>query len=201
MANVFAPSKNDPFSIFNEWFEEAKQAEPNNPNAMCLTTVSSSGCPSSRMVLMKEHDKHGFVFYTNSQSRKGRELSESPFVALCFYWKTLQKQIRIEGHIERVSQEMVENYFHSRHRGSQIASAASLQSQPLDDKQTYIDRFNELDKQYEGQDNIPCPEHWNGYRVIPSSIEFWVEGEHRMHDRFVFTKDAQGRWQSQRLYP
>lgn len=201
MTEIFDPSNRDPFQIFNEWFEQAMRHEPNNSNAMCLSTVSASGRPSSRMVLLKEHSPEGFVFYTNSNSRKGGELSENNFVAACFYWKSTGKQIRIEGHVDDVPRTMTENYFHSRGRGSQIASAASDQSQPLTDKQVYIDKFNKLDKQYEGQNEIPCPDHWNGYRIIPSSIEFWMEGEHRMHDRFVFVHGGQGNWQPQRLYP
>tara|TARA_B100001750_G_scaffold164789_1_gene133422 strand:- start:1044 stop:1649 length:606 start_codon:yes stop_codon:yes gene_type:complete len=201
MANNFDPSKNDPFQLFEEWLGEAKRADPNNPEAMCLSTVSNAGHPSSRMVLLRQHGPEGFVFYSNSMSRKGEELSENPFVSLCFYWRPLQKQVRIEGRVEKIPQQIVEDYFHSRHRGSQIASAASKQSQPLPDKQIYIDRFNEIDKQYEGKDNIPCPDHWNGYCVIPSSIEFWVEGEYRMHDRFIFTRNNSGEWVAQRLYP
>ena len=202
MAKNFDPSKNDdPFQLFESWLAEATASEPNNPNAMCLSTVSSLGKPSNRMVLLKEHSEKGFTFYTNCHSKKGKELTENPYVALCFYWKTLQKQIRIEGTIESVPQKKVEAYFHSRHRGSQIASAASDQSQPLTNKDIYINRFNELDIKYKGQDDIPCPSHWNGYCVVPTSIEFWVEGAHRMHDRFVYTHDKQGQWHAQRLYP
>jgi pyridoxamine 5'-phosphate oxidase len=200
MADNFDPYSTDPFKLFAKWLEDAEREEPNNPNAMCLSTVSEDGKPSSRMVLLKEHGPEGFVFYTNSESRKGKELNKNSYVSLCFYWKTFQRQIRIEGKAEIVPREMTENYFHSRHRGSQIASAASKQSSPLKDKQDYIDRFDELNEQYEGQDNIPCPEHWNGYRIVPSSIEFWMEGEHRMHDRFVFRFDDGG-YRMDRLYP
>ena len=201
MAENFDPSEKNPFELFNEWLEQAMRHEPNNPSAMCLATVSASGRPSNRMVLLRGHSPEGFVFYSNDHSRKGGEMAENNFVAACFYWKSTGKQIRIEGHVEKTPQKMVEQYFHSRPRGSQIASYASNQSQPLNDKQIYIDKFNELDQQYEGEDQIPCPDHWNGYRIVPSAIEFWVEGEHRMHDRFVFTRDGNGNWQSQRLYP
>ncbi len=189
----------NPFDIFDQWMKDAERQEPNNPNAMCLSTVSADGKPSSRMVLLKEYSENGFVFYTNSKSRKGAELSANPNVALNLYWKTFQRQVRIEGQVEIVPRDMTQAYFNSRHRGSQIASYASKQSAPLPDKSVYEVRIVELEKQFEGVDTIPCPVHWNGYRVVPSSIELWVEGEFRTHDRFAFRAD--NGWNAERLYP
>jgi pyridoxamine 5'-phosphate oxidase len=168
---------------------------------MCLSTVSADGKPSSRMVLLKQYDAQGFVFYTNSEGRKGGELANNPNVALCFYWKAFQRQVRIEGKVEIVPRDMTQAYFNSRYRGSQIASAASLQSRPLPDKKIYEDKIKELEKKYDGVSEIPCPPNWNGYRVVPTSIEFWVEGEFRTHDRFVFKPDLSGDWTASRLYP
>ena len=201
MSEIFNPIGKNPFDLFDDWMKDAEREEPNNPNAMCLSTVSRDGKPSSRMVLLKNYDDKGFVFYTNSQSRKGNELTENPYVALCLYWKTFQRQVRIEGKVEIVPREMTQAYFNSRYRGSQIASYASNQSQPLPDKQLYEARIKELEAEFADVDIIPCPDHWNGYRVKPTSIEFWVEGEFRTHDRFVFQQDAQGEWIMQRLYP
>lgn len=201
MAEIFNPTGKDPFDLFDEWMKEAERAEPNNPNAMCLSTVSADGKPSSRMVLLKDYDDKGFVFYTNSLSRKGGELAQNPFVALNLYWKTFQRQVRIEGEIEIVPRAMTQAYFNSRYRGSQIASYASHQSQPLPDKTVYEARIKELEAEFADVDIISCPDHWNGYRVKPSYIEFWVEGEFRTHDRFVFKHDAEGLWAAQRLYP
>lgn len=201
MSEIFNPIGKNPFNLFDQWMKDAEREEPNNPNAMCLSTLSSDGKPSSRMVLLKDYDDKGFVFYTNSQSRKGGELAENPYVALCLYWKTFQRQVRIEGQVEIVPREMTQAYFNSRHRGSQIASYASDQSQLLPDRAVYEARIKELEAEFADVDVIPCPDHWNGYRVKPTSIEFWVEGEFRTHDRFVFQQDANGAWKAQRLYP
>jgi len=198
---MFDPIGQNPFELFEAWMNEAVSQEPNNPNAMCLSTVSGEGKPSSRMVLLKDYDDQGFVFYTNSESRKGGELADNPYVALNLYWKTFQRQIRIEGKVEIVPRAMTQAYFNSRHRGSQIASYASDQSRPLPDKSVYEARIKDLEKKFEGIENIPCPDHWNGYRVVPYSIEFWIEGEFRTHDRFVFTKNGGGNWIAERLYP
>jgi len=142
--SAFNPIGQNPFEIFDQWMKEAEREEPNNPNAMCLSTVSTEGKPSSRMVLLKDYNKDGFVFYTNSESRKGGELTQNPHVALCLYWKTFQRQVRIEGKVEIVDRKMTEAYFHSRHHGSQIASYASRQSTPLPDKSVYDQRIKEL---------------------------------------------------------
>jgi len=198
---MFNAKNKDPFQLFHAWIDDAKAKEPNNPTAMCLSTVSHDCKPSSRMVLLKDYDEQGFVFYTNGQSRKGEQLSHNPNVALNFYWKTFQRQIRIEGEIEIVPKTMTQNYFNSRPRGSQIASYASDQSRPLKDKAIYEDKIKELENKFQGMQTIPCPDHWNGYKVIPTLIEFWVEGEFRTHDRFMFTKNKNEVWEAERLYP
>lgn len=179
----------------------AEKTEPADPNAMCLATVGRDGRPSNRMVLLKHHDENGFTFFTNSQSRKGEELEHNPYVALCFHWKSLTKQIRIEGKIHKVSRDITQAYFNTRTRESRIASCASKQSAPLDDKDIYLDRIQELEEQFKDTKIIPCPDHWNGYCVIPDRIEFWDQAPHRTHDRIVFTRGGAGQWQAQRLYP
>jgi pyridoxamine 5'-phosphate oxidase len=196
---AFDATGQNPFEIFDNWITQAEKDNPNNPNAMCLSTVSMDGKPSSRTVLLKEYDKNGFIFYTNSESRKGQDLSKNPYVALNFYWRETQRQVRIEGKIEIVPRAMTQSYFNSRQRGSQIASYASQQSRPLLDRTVYEDRIQELEKQFKNDTEIQCPDHWNGYRVIPSSIELWVEGQYRTHDRFVFK--AKNDWIAERLYP
>jgi len=195
------PLKTDPFTVFDQWMKEAEKQEPNNPNAMCLSTVSKDGKPSSRMVLLKDYDVNGFTFFSNSQSRKGLELKDNPWVALCLYWKTFQRQVRIEGKAEKVERHITEAYFHGRSRGSQIASHCSDQSQILQDKKIYLDRIAKAEKHFKDVEVIPCKDEWNGYRVVPTMIELWQEGEFRTHDRYAFKKDGNGQWVGQRLYP
>lgn len=197
---ITVDKQSNPFELFAEWMALAEESEPNDPNAMCLSTVGADGFPSARIVLLKHYDDQGFVFFTNSRSQKGRELEGNPNVALTFHWKSLLRQVRIQGSVEMVSRKETTAYFHSRARESQIASYASLQSQPLDDRSIYEDKINAVRDQFKGQDNIPCPDHWNGYRVTPSRIEFWIQKDYRTHDRFVFTSQS-GTWLSQRLYP
>lgn len=192
---------NDPYRLFGEWMKEAETHEINDPNAMCLATVGSDGKPSSRMVLLKGVDEDGFVFYTNSESRKGVQLGQTGVAALCFYWKSLKKQVRVEGTVAMIGSGDADTYFHSRPRGSRIASTVSDQSRPLDSRETFLSRVERLTEQYADMDIIPRPAHWNGYRVVPERIEFWVEGPFRMHDRFVFTADDNGGWDIGRLYP
>ncbi|RKF19130.1 pyridoxamine 5'-phosphate oxidase [Altericroceibacterium spongiae] len=189
----------DPFDLFENWFAEAQASEPNDPNAMALATSTPDGAPSVRMVLLKGHDRDGFVFYTNAQSRKGEEILANPQAALLFHWKSLRRQIRIEGPLEEVSAGMADDYFHSRPYVSQIGSAASDQSRPLDHRQTYLDRVEVLDKQHAGQ-NIPRPAHWTGFLLTPSAMEFWTDRPNRLHERRRFTR-VDGGWTSTLLYP
>lgn len=189
----------DPHALFESWFAEAKALEPNDPSAMALATADANGRPSVRMVLLKGHDDRGFVFYTNFESRKGAELAVNPRAALAFHWKSLRRQVRIEGPVEPVSSAEADAYFQSRARDSQLSARASDQSRALQSRALFEARFEAERERFEGQ-TIPRPEHWSGYRVVPEVIEFWTDRAHRLHERRVFTKAAQG-WTEGLLYP
>jgi len=189
----------DPIDLFREWLTEAEAKEPNDPNAMCLATVDAAGRPSARMVLLKGLDPRGFAFYTNLESRKGEELLVNPNAALCFHWKSLRKQVRVEGPVEPVTPEEADAYFHSRARVSQIGAAASQQSRPLDSRATLEARVVEIDARLMGAE-VPRPPNWSGFRVVPRTIEFWKDGAYRLHDRILFTWDGM-EWRTERLYP
>jgi pyridoxamine 5'-phosphate oxidase len=192
----------DPFVLFEQWFASARQSEPNDPNAMALATATPQGMPSVRMVLLKGHDARGFVFYTNAQSRKGEEICANMQAALLFHWKSLRRQIRIEGPLEEVSAAEADAYFHSRPFVSQIGSAASDQSRPLDDRQTYLDRVEALSQVCREAGEVPRPPHWTGFRVKPARFEFWLDRPGRLHERRQFNLDtASGDWPSTLLYP
>ena len=190
---------NDPHALFEEWLAEAVLSEPNDPTAMALSTASANGLPSSRMVLLKGHDARGFVFYTNLDSRKGGELAANPNVALLFHWKSLRRQIRIEGPVEGVAEAEADAYFASRARDSQLGAWASDQSRPLDARATFERRFEEARARFEGGP-VPRPSRWSGYRVSPRAIEFWNDRAHRLHERRLFTRTAEG-WSEGLLYP
>jgi pyridoxamine 5'-phosphate oxidase len=194
----------DPLVIFDAWLADAQASEPNDPNAMALATATPDGAPSVRMVLLKGHGPDGFVFYTNAQSRKGGEIRANMQAALLFHWKSLRRQIRVEGPLEEVSGEMADAYFHSRPWVSQIASAASDQSRPLEDRADYYDRLAELEALYPEGTEVPRPPHWTGFRLRPRAMEFWLDRPGRMHDRRRFTLEGAGdalRWDSTLLYP
>lgn len=190
----------DPFAIFDDWFTQAKASEPNDPNAMALATATPGGAPSVRMVLLKGHGPDGFVFYTNFESRKGGELAANPQVALLFHWKSLRRQIRIEGPVSEVTAAEADAYFASRHPQSRLGSAASDQSRPLASRQNYIDRVEAISAQFP-DGNVPRPVHWSGYRVRPTAIEFWQDRDYRLHERRRFLFDGKGGWTSTLLYP
>jgi pyridoxamine 5'-phosphate oxidase len=189
----------NPIVVFREWLAEAEASEPNDPTAMALATIDGAGNPSVRMVLLKGLDERGFAFYTNFESRKGEELLAQPRAALCFHWKSLRKQVRVEGPVEIVSDAEADEYFHSRARVSQIGAAASDQSRPLDSRATLEQRVAEIEARLKGAE-VPRPPNWSGFRVIPQSIEFWKDGAYRLHDRILFTRRGL-EWATERLYP
>ena len=189
----------DPFDLFATWMAEAESTEPNDPNAMTLATVSAGGAPSARIVLLKGWDQTGFVFYTNTQSRKGDEIAANHAVALLFHWKSLRRQIRIEGIASPVSPAEADAYYDTRPRVSRLGAWASDQSRPLPDRAILEQRVAELEARYPG-DDIPRPSHWSGYRVRPQSFEFWQDMPFRLHDRTVFTADGAG-WRDSKLFP
>ncbi|WP_257452996.1 pyridoxamine 5'-phosphate oxidase [Archangium sp. CY-1] len=189
----------DPFERFAVLYEEAKRVIPVDPNAMVVASVGPDGKPSTRVVLLKDFDARGFVFYTNLESRKGRELLAHPWASLCFFWQPLERQVRVEGRVERVSDEEADAYFQSRPRGSQVGAWASLQSQPLPSRELLEKRVEELTREYEGQ-QVPRPPHWSGLRVVPERIEFWHARPSRLHDRLVYEREGSG-WRTVVLYP
>ncbi len=189
----------DPHALFEDWFTQARAGEINDANAMTLATVDARGQPSARMVLLKGHDARGFVFYTNLESRKANDLRASPRAGLLFHWKSLRRQVRIEGPIERVSNAEGDAYFATRGRDSQLGAWASDQSRLLDSRATFEARFAAMEARFAGGD-VPRPPHWSGYRVMPERIEFWQDRAHRLHERRLFTQ-AGGGWTEQMLYP
>ncbi|MCZ6454582.1 MAG: pyridoxamine 5'-phosphate oxidase [Alphaproteobacteria bacterium] len=193
-------SSTDPIALFERWYREAQASESINPGAMTLATATPEGRPSARMVLLKGHGAEGFEFYTNLNSAKVAELEANPFAALCFYWKTLARQVRISGPIEPVAEDRANAYFASRERGSQIGAWASDQSQPLASRALLENRAEEYEAKFAAGD-IPRPSFWSGYRVVPDSIEFWTQRDDRLHDRQLFERTADGGWRESWLYP
>jgi pyridoxamine 5'-phosphate oxidase len=189
----------DPMALFDEWLSDARASEPDEPGAMAVATTGADGQPSVRMVLLKAHDPAGFVFYTHEQSAKGEDLAENPRAALLFHWKSLHRQIRIEGLVGRVSDAEADAYFATRIRDAQLGAWASDQSRPLDSRETFEQRFEEAKRRFEGQD-VPRPPGWGGYRVVPDRMEFWIAREHRLHERRLFTATGDG-WSEGLLYP
>lgn len=192
----------DPLTIFDAWLHAAEKTEPNDPNAMYLATSTPQGRPSLRAILLKGHDRRGFVFYTNLESRKGRELAVNPYAALLFHWKSLRRQIRIEGHVSAVSAAEADRYFASRRRESRIGAIASDQSRPLTDRAIYEKRIQDAEARYAATEP-PRPDNWSGFRVNPALMEFWQDRDFRMHDRAVWTRSTpqDETWSVTRLYP
>ena len=197
--NEFKLAVNEPIVLFNEWLKQAGASELNNPNACALATADKSGKPSVRMVLLKGVDERGFVFFTNSESQKGMELSENPNASLCFHWKSLDRQVRVDGAVEKVTTREADAYFESRARESQIGAWASKQSQKLKSRLNLEKRIDQFTLKFEMK-KIPRPEFWEGYRVIHQKIEFWAEKKFRLHDRYVYSRFGT-EWQLSKLYP
>ena len=189
----------DPIVQFNAWFEETLAAGLHEPNAMIVATATANGRPSARTVLLKGYDERGFVFYTNYEGRKARELDANPACALLFYWGELERQVRIEGCASRISNEESDAYFASRPRGSRLGAWASEQSRPVEDRRVLEERVRDLEAEYEGR-GVPRPPFWGGYRVEPDTIEFWQGRENRLHDRLVYSRVGDG-WRIDRLQP
>ncbi len=191
----------NPLVQFQLWFDEALKSDVMEANAMNLATVSKKGTPSSRIVLLKGIEEDGFLFYTNYQSRKGRQIEENEHAALTFFWPELERQVRIEGVTEKVSPETSTAYFQSRPKGSQIGAWASPQSAIIENREILEERAQQLEKQYATVETLPRPQQWGGYRVIPGMIEFWQGRSSRMHDRLTYFRDEKGNWDIQRLAP
>ncbi len=190
----------DPFGLFAAWLLEAEKSEPNDPNAMALATVDADGLPDVRMVLLKDFDEDGFVFYTNYESAKGREILGSMKAAMCFHWKSLRRQVRVRGPVEIVSDAEADAYYVTRPRGSRIGAWASKQSRPLESRFALEKAVAEYTARYAIGD-IPRPKHWSGFRIVPATIEFWHDRPFRLHDRVVFSRNGAGGWDKSRLYP
>lgn len=190
----------DPYGIFDEWYVEARKTELNDSNAMALATATAGGAPSVRMVLLKSYGaQEGFTFYTNAQSRKGQEIRSNAQAALLFHWKSLRRQIRIEGLLEEVSSENADSYFHSRSRDSQLGAVASDQSRPMADRTTFVERFEEAERRFSGGE-VERPAHWTGFTLTPQAFEFWLDRPNRLHDRRRFEWSESG-WTDTLLYP
>ena len=189
----------EPIDLFHAWFAEARESEPSDANAMALASVGADGMPSVRMVLLKGADADGFVFYANFESRKGRELLSHPQAALCFHWKSLRRQVRVEGAIETVTEAEADAYFATRARGSQIGAWASEQSRPMAGKAELLKRVGLFTARF-AVGKVARPPHWSGFRLVPRGFEFWKDGQFRLHDRLVYRRDGGG-WDTEVLYP
>lgn len=191
----------NPLQLFQNWLAMARESEINDPEAMALATCGTDGRPSVRMVLLKSFDEKGFKFHTNCESNKGLQLNENPFASLCFYWKSLRKQVRVEGAVIQASDDEADQYFADRPYARQVGAWASQQSRPLESRDFLENKINEFKKLYPEGTNVPRPRYWIGYRVVPQSIEFWWDNPDRLHDRFVYEKNTDQNWTITRLYP
>lgn len=197
---IFDQYGSAPLTLYKEWLSEAQTQEINDPDAVCLATSTPDGKPSARMLLIKDISDDGLKFHTNAESRKGEELSQNPYAALCIHWKSLRKQIRVEGKIEAVSDAESDAYFLTRPRARQIGAWASAQSRPYEKQQDLTDRLAQIERKYENQD-IPRPPYWKGFRLIPHSLEFWIGQRDRVHTRFIYTLGDDGQWNATWLNP
>ena len=191
----------DPIQLFKLWMDEAKKSELNDPNALSLATSNKNNFPSVRMVLLKDFSQNGFVFYTNLNSQKGNELKENPRVAMCFHWKSLLRQVRINGTVTQVDNDVADQYYNSRGYESRIGAWASKQSEKLNNRDQLINSIKEYKKKYNDENKVPRPSHWSGWNLSPLSIEFWLDGDSRIHERLRYTKDSSGQWIKSLLSP
>ena len=192
---------NDPIELFRAWMEEAKKTELNAPNALALATSDKDNNPSVRMVLLKDFSKDGFTFYTNLNSQKGNELKDNPKAAMCFHWKSLLRQIRINGMVQKVSDKVADEYYNTRSYDSRIGAWASKQSTLLNNRNELLNSIEEFKKKYNNKNEVPRPDYWSGWNLIPTSIEFWLDGESRIHERLKYIKDDVGNWSKSLLSP
>ena len=192
---------NDPIDLFEVWMNEAKETELNDPNALALATTNQNNFPSVRIVLLKDFDKNGFVFYTNLNSQKGNELKNNPEAAMCFHWKSLLRQVRINGTVQKVSNKVADEYYKTRSYKSRIGAWASRQSSTLNNRDELLNSIEEYKKKYSNKSDVPRPEYWSGWNLIPSSIEFWLDGDSRIHERLNYTVDKSGNWIKSLLSP
>ncbi len=190
----------NPIVLFEKWFEVAKKSEINDPNALSLATASPEGIPSVRMVLLKGLSEKGFVFYTNFNSKKGKDLKKNPNASMCFHWKSLRRQIRVSGEVSVIGEKEADDYFNSRAYGSRIGAWASSQSQVMKDRKEFLNKIKEYEKKYPDQEKVPRPPHWSGWRLIPREIEFWLEIKNRVHERLNYKKENDS-WVREVLYP
>ena len=191
----------DPIELFKVWMDEAKKTEPNDPNALSLATSNKNNIPSVRMVLLKEFNQNGFVFYTNLNSQKGNELKENPNAAMCFHWKSLLRQIRISGTIVQVEDKVADQYYNSRSYDSRIGAWASKQSKELKNRNELEKSIKEFKQKFNDKNNVPRPSHWTGWNLSPTRIEFWLDGDNRIHERLNYTIDKSGNWIKSLLSP
>ena len=199
--NICFLDLDDPIHLFDTWMEEAKKTEPNDPNAVALATSNKNNVPSVRMVLLKDFNQNGFVFYTNLDSQKGHELKQNPNVAMCFHWKSLLRQIRVNGTVSLVPNEVADDYYNSRSYESRIGAWASKQSNELKDREQLDNSIEEYKKKYADKNKVPRPNYWSGWNLSPSSIEFWLDGDNRIHERLKYTKNPKGEWIRSLLSP
>ena len=190
----------NPIELFKKWFSRAEENEINDPNAVAVATSDKSNQPNVRMVLLKGLNDQGFVFYTNFNSTKGKELKINQKASMCFHWKSLRRQVRVLGKVEEVTSKEADDYYNSRPYKNRISAWASSQSQPLDKRETFLDKIKEFEKKYPDANNVPRPPYWSGWRLIPNEIEFWVDGEGRIHERLIY-KNIGGKWSKEILYP
>ncbi|MEM7680214.1 MAG: pyridoxamine 5'-phosphate oxidase [Pseudomonadota bacterium] len=198
---IFKEFGNDPIKLCQDWYDEAEPLEPNDPDAVTLATATPDGKPSLRWVLVKEISDNGFKFHTNAESQKGQELLANPHAAINFYWKSTRKQIRVMGKAEIIDDQETALYFEGRSRGRQIGAWASQQSRPYEKQDDLQNAIEAAEARFDGVEDIPCPDYWKGFRLVPKSIEFWISHKDRLHTRFIFKKSEDGIWQAHYLYP